>query len=110
MAAHIFLRLAATTAVTLALASMAEAPAHAETPDAMPPTGAGKPGTNRVLEVFNKADIDHDGRLSRDEAKALPAIDEQFAKLDRDSDGFLSADEFLLAFRAEARTGSTYPG
>lgn len=109
MAAHTLTRLAATAAATLALAGIG-APALAETPDTMPPTGAGKPGNNRVLEVFNKADIDHDGKLSRDEAKALPAIAEQFAKLDRDSDGFLSAEEFLLAFRAEASAGTSYPG
>lgn len=44
--------------------------------------------------AFDKADANHDGRLSAQEAGTLPAIGNQFQQLDADRDGALSRAEF----------------
>lgn len=52
--------------------------------------------------VFEGADTDHDGRISRAEFAA--ARDRQFDRLDRNHDGVVSRDDFsrLMRFRPEA--------
>lgn len=45
---------------------------------------------------FNAADLDKDGKLSREEvAKSFPFIAENFDKYDKDRDGSLSWDEYV---------------
>jgi Ca2+-binding EF-hand superfamily protein len=48
----------------------------------------------KVQEAFARADKNADGKLSKEEAAAMPAILEIFDKADVDKDGFLSKAEF----------------
>ena len=52
--------------------------------------------------TFQRVDVDGDGFLSREEAKALPAVLEQFELWDQDGDGKISLQEFLSAARARS--------
>ena len=54
------------------------------------PMGAPSP-TNAA---FDRADTNGDGKLSAEEAKALPAIGNRFEQLDTNHDGALSRNEF----------------
>jgi hypothetical protein len=53
-----------------------------------------------ATDLFTKADKNHDGKLSRDESKALPAIADKFDTLDKDKDGSLNIDEFSAGVQA----------
>ena len=48
----------------------------------------------KVQEAFARADKNADGKLSKEEAAAMPAIAELFDKADVDKDGHLSKAEF----------------
>lgn len=48
----------------------------------------------RKQEAFNKLDSNGDGRVSRDEAKANPSLEEEFDDLDQDNSGDLDEQEF----------------
>jgi hypothetical protein len=48
----------------------------------------------RAQEAFTRADKNADGKLSKEEAAAMPVIAESFDKADVDKDGFLSKQEF----------------
>ena len=48
----------------------------------------------KVQEAFARADKNTDGKLSKEEAAAMPAILEIFDRADLDKDGFLSKAEF----------------
>lgn len=48
----------------------------------------------KMQEAFSRADKNGDGKLSKEEAAAMPAIAESFDKADVDKDGFLSRTEF----------------
>jgi len=47
-----------------------------------------------ATDLFMKADKNQDGKLSRDESKAMPAVADKFDTLDKDKDGALNIDEF----------------
>jgi len=89
----------AVTLASLALASGAQAqgaprpapPASVQTPD---------PEPTAAEAAFRRADTNKDGRLSREEAAALPAILARFDELDANKDGFLSLEEFLTGYTA----------
>ena len=49
---------------------------------------------------FDKLDSNADGRLSREEAVAHPAIAQRFQQLDVNKDGFLSRDELASKRRS----------
>jgi hypothetical protein len=98
----------------VALVSLAGAGCAVDAPAAAParvpviaaagarPAPAARPrepsATERVaLEAaFARADLNGDGRLSREEAVHLPAIEARFDELDTDHDGFLSFEEFMV--------------
>jgi Ca2+-binding EF-hand superfamily protein len=48
----------------------------------------------KLQEAFARADKNADGKLSKEEAAAMPAIAEMFDKADVDKDSFLSKAEF----------------
>lgn len=74
--------------VTLAALHMSPAMAQTAAP-AKPAEMSAK-----VQEAFARADKNADGKLSKEEAAAMPAIAELFDKADIDKDGFLSKAEF----------------
>ena len=55
---------------------------------AQEPKGRSSSGA-KILEMFQKADRDGDGKLSREEGRVLP----NFAEIDQDRDGFLTPQE-----------------
>jgi EF hand domain-containing protein len=62
------------------------------------PEGKGAP----MMERLRQADTNADGMISRDEAKALPRLLQNFDAIDTNHDGQLSADE-LRAFHKQGR-------
>jgi hypothetical protein len=55
------------------------------------------PADAEVSAAFAKADKNADGKLSREEATALPAIAANFDRVDGDKDGSISTVEFSKA-------------
>lgn len=51
--------------------------------------------------AFARADTNRDGKLSREEAQALPAVAQRFEKADADADGQLSRAEFEQAVKPQ---------
>ncbi len=49
-----------------------------------------------IEAAFARADMNGDGKVSRDEAQRFPEIAARFDELDRDHDGFLSLIEFSV--------------
>lgn len=45
--------------------------------------------------AFKRVDANADGKISKDEATAMPALASKFTELDRDKDGALSLSEFM---------------
>ena len=95
----------------LALGGMAAlhaqtAPASNHQPAFGPGPAATQPAANTATQkfvigpsaqidaAFAKADANHDGKLSPQEAGTLPAIGNHFKQLDSNHDGFLSREEF----------------
>ncbi|CAB5680374.1 EF hand [Delftia tsuruhatensis] len=52
---------------------------------------------NDVQAAFDRADTNKDGKLSKKEAEALPAVSSNFAQIDTDKNGSLSREEFSKA-------------
>ncbi len=52
--------------------------------------------------AFERADLNHDGRLSRQEAEHFPAIAARFDALDQDRDSQLSLAEFEAGYTASS--------
>jgi hypothetical protein len=79
------------------------APSHSltsVTAVAAEPPSSGKPVVHRQADAaFDRADTNHDGKLSRAEAERLPAISLRFDELDTNKDQFLSREEFDNALR-----------
>lgn len=50
-----------------------------------------------VEAAFNRADVNRDGKLSRQEAQHFPAVVPRFDQIDTNHDNFLSRDEFIHA-------------
>lgn len=51
-----------------------------------------------VESAFTKADLNGDGKVSKEEAVRLPAIGAKFDQLDANRDGSLGLDEFAGGF------------
>ena len=56
--------------------------------------GPGGPAPSASRTAFERADANHDGQLSTQEAATLPAIGNRFGPLDTNKNGFLSYEEF----------------
>lgn len=99
--------LAAATFAALSLSAQAApgCPAGATPGSADCPMGSGgaRPGA-QAQERLKAADTNHDGLISREEAKALPRIAEQFDAIDANKDGQISTEE-LRAFHQAHRGG-----
>lgn len=52
-----------------------------------------------VEAAFSKADVNGDGRVSKDEADKLPDIAAKFDVLDKDKDGALTLAEFAAGYK-----------
>lgn len=81
--------------------AMAQGPGPAPVTDATngvrAAPAAAATGTNDVQAAFDRADTNRDGKLSKKEAEALPAVSSNFAQIDADKNGSLSRDEFSKA-------------
>ena len=51
--------------------------------------------------AFAKADANRDGKLSKEEAAAVPAIAAKFDQLDKDKKGYLTPEEFAAGSKKE---------
>jgi Ca2+-binding EF-hand superfamily protein len=59
----------------------------------------------QLTQRFNQADKDHDGKLTRDEAKAgMPRIAEHFDDIDSEHRGYITLEQIQSAIRS--RMGS----
>jgi len=58
------------------------------------PTGKGAMGATAKHGRFDSLDKNHDGFVSRDEAKDASELDTRFTELDANNDGKLSRDEY----------------
>ena len=76
-----------------AASAQAQAPAPVDPAKPSPAMAGAGP-----VDQFTKADLSHDGKLSRDEARAVPGVGEKFDLLDKDKDGSLSLTEFSAGF------------
>jgi hypothetical protein len=93
--------LACLTSVALAAVAQTAAPqAPAATPKA---TAAPSAKDKASMEVaFSRADVNGDGKLSKEEAARMPAIASKFEELDANKDGSLSMDEFSVGYMSAA--------
>ncbi len=64
----------------------------------------------RALASFTAADADHDGKISPEEARAIPVSPAAFAAGDENGDGSWSRDEFLLFYRHQLIAGGQPSG
>jgi len=66
---------------------------------------------SRLAGVFAKADVNHDGHLTRAEAQAgMPRVYAHFHEIDRDKKGFVTLEQiraFLEASAAKAKPADT---
>jgi|SRR5882724_3631727 len=93
----VFLAAALTSTAAFAQQEPQHPPAAAPNAATSPAPASVSPG---LAEIFDKLDVNHDGKLSQDEAAAAPTVATNFAAADRDHDGTVSKDEFLSAFKA----------
>lgn len=79
-----------------AVSAQAQGPAPMD-PAKQPPTAAGPTASDQ----FAKADASRDGKLSREEARAVPGLGDKFDMLDKDKDGSLNLGEFSAGLAAK---------
>ncbi|MDP3826463.1 MAG: EF-hand domain-containing protein [Polaromonas sp.] len=77
--------------LTLGMAAGARAQAAA---GAIPPN---RVTAQDLAAAFKRADVNGDGKLSRQEAERLPAVAQRFEQIDTNRDTFISLDEFSQA-------------
>jgi hypothetical protein len=84
----LFAALSVGSAAAFAQAAAPKAAASSATPGAI----ANK--NEAIVQAFTKADTNHDGRITPQEAASLPAVAAKFQQLDTNHDGKLSYAEF----------------
>lgn len=101
-------------ALWLAAAGASHAQTTAPSSPAMPPAAANAPATGgsaaaprqltstEVNAAFDRADENHDARLTRTEAERFPEVAKRFEQIDTNRDTFISREEF-----SKAVTGSS---
>jgi hypothetical protein len=62
-----------------------------------PVGGNGNSGLTHMNERFSAADVNHDGGLDREEAKAMPLLSLYFDEVDTDHDGKVTLKEYFDA-------------
>ena len=80
------------------------APNAAAAPNAatqQPPSTAPAGPVPDIAAIFDKLDVNHDGKLTPDEAQAHPTVMAHFADADANHDGVVTKDEFTSAFRPQ---------
>jgi Ca2+-binding EF-hand superfamily protein len=96
------MKLKTTLACTLGLLAAGALPLSAQQPG----------GGGRLAEFLKRADKDGDGKISKDEFKAMSQRDEseeRFARADANSDGYLDSDE-MARIGERMRRGTGGPG
>lgn len=86
------------TAASFALIAQAQTSTTTTTPATAP---TAKETISAAQAAFQRADVNKDGKLSREEAARLPAIAAKFTELDTDKDGSLSLTEFVQGYSAD---------
>lgn len=91
---------------TFALAAAQDVSPRFDEPGGRPPHIAPAPtkAERKAQRQFDMLDSNHDGRISRQEAMALPQLAAAFKLLDTNHDGFITMDEvqsFALLHQAE---------
>jgi hypothetical protein len=84
----------ALSAAAFGVAAQTATPATPATP-AMPDRGAA------ADIAFVRADVNKDGKVTKDEVAKLPALASKFVDLDKDKDGALSKEEFAMGYTAK---------
>jgi len=77
------------------------------------PLSAQQPGGGRLAEFLKRADKDGDGKISKDEFKAMSQRDEseeRFARADANSDGYLDSEEMTRIGERMRRGAGGPPG
>ena len=74
----------------------------APTQPSVPAEQGRPPILDNATAVFQRADRNQDGKLSRQEAASIPAVLAKFDELDIDRDGSLSLAEFTTGFTSGA--------
>ena len=64
------------------------------------PTPKAAPGGQDTAAAFARADANKDGKLSRQEATRLPAVEQRFDQIDTNKDQFVSREEFEAAIKS----------
>jgi hypothetical protein len=54
-----------------------------------------------VGAIFDKLDVNHDGKLTPDEAQAHPTVASHFKDADANGDGVVTKEEFMAAFKPQ---------
>lgn len=59
------------------------------------PAGAmDPPPASKANAAFSRADVNHDGKLTRDEAAAIPGLAQRFDEIDAGHKGYITRDEY----------------
>ncbi|MBU6503837.1 MAG: EF-hand domain-containing protein [Burkholderiaceae bacterium] len=80
-----------------AAAVQAQTPATAPrtNPPMTAPAGAmNPPPASKAEAAFNRADANHDGKLTREEAAAIPGLAARFDQIDTGHKGYITRDQY----------------
>jgi len=102
------LPIALTVAILLSSAALAQQetqtpPASSDSTTQTPPasTSTQPQHSVNVEAIFDKLDVNHDGKISPDEAQAHPTVASHFESADANHDGVITKEEFMTAFRPQ---------